>query len=51
MREGGSRAHRAEQDVDVASALVDMQSRETTLQAALTVTGRALNLNLLDFLR
>lgn len=40
-----------EQSVDLAQSLIEMQNRETTLQAALTATGRALNLNLLEFLR
>jgi flagellar hook-associated protein 3 FlgL len=40
-----------EQDADLAQSIVDMQARETTLQAALGAAGRALNLSLLEFLR
>lgn len=40
-----------EQDVDLAQSIVELQARETTLQAALGAAGRALNLSLLEFLR
>ncbi len=40
-----------EQDADLAQSIVDLQTRETTLQAALGAAGRALNLSLLEFLR
>ena len=40
-----------EQDADLAQSIVELQARETTLQAALGAAGRALNLSLLDFLR
>lgn len=40
-----------EQDVDLAQSIVELQAKETTLQAALGAAGRALNLSLLEFLR
>lgn len=40
-----------EQDADLAQSIVDLQQRETVLQAALGAAGRALNLSLMDFLR
>jgi flagellar hook-associated protein 3 FlgL len=40
-----------EQDADLAQSIVELQARETTLQAALGAAGRALNLSLLEFLR
>lgn len=40
-----------EQDADLAQSIVELQTRETTLQAALGAAGRALNLSLLEFLR
>lgn len=36
---------------DVADSIVHLQTQETALQAALGAAGRALNLNLMDFLR
>ena len=39
------------EDADVTKELVDMQTRETALQAALAATGRSLITSLLDFLR
>ena len=40
-----------ERDADMAASIVELQARETTLQAALGAAGRALNLSLLDYLR
>jgi len=39
------------QDADMAEQIVELQTRETALQAALGAAGRALNLSLLEFLR
>lgn len=41
----------SERDADLAHSIVELQARETVLQAALGAAGRALNLSLLDFLR
>jgi flagellar hook-associated protein 3 FlgL len=38
------------EDVDLVQAITDLQSREATLQAALSVTGRILQPSLLSFL-
>ena len=40
-----------EQDADMAQTVVELQMRETALQASLAAAGRALSLSLLDFLR
>ncbi len=40
-----------EEDADLAESIVQLQARETQLQAALGAAGRALNLSLLEFLR
>lgn len=40
-----------EEDADLTESIVQLQSRETQLQAALGAAGRALNLSLLEFLR
>ncbi|MPZ98534.1 MAG: flagellar hook-associated protein 3 [Dehalococcoidia bacterium] len=46
------RQHVAEiEEADMAEALVELQMRETALQAALGATGRSLNMSLMDFLR
>jgi len=39
------------EDADITKEVVDMQTRETALQAALAATGRSLTTSLLDFLR
>lgn len=39
------------EDVDIAQALIDVRAREFNYEAALSVSGRLLNLSLLDFLR
>jgi len=39
------------EDADITKEIVDMQTRETALQAALAATGRSLTTSLLDFLR
>jgi flagellar hook-associated protein 3 FlgL len=39
------------EDADITREVVDMQTRETALQAALAATGRSLTTSLLDFLR
>lgn len=39
------------EDADITREIVDMQTRETALQAALAATGRSLSTSLLDFLR
>jgi flagellar hook-associated protein 3 FlgL len=39
------------EDTDIVSAITDLKSREATLQATLSVTGRVLQPSLLDFLR
>ena len=39
------------EDADLSQEVVNMQTRETALQAALASTGRALTISLLDFLR
>jgi len=39
------------QDVDLSKAVVELQTHETAYQAALSATGRAMQFNLIDFLR
>ncbi|MFA7250118.1 MAG: flagellar hook-associated protein FlgL [Dehalococcoidia bacterium] len=39
------------EDADMSQEVVDLQTRETALQAALAATGRSLTTSLLDFLR
>jgi flagellar hook-associated protein 3 FlgL len=39
------------EEADFAASLVELQMRDTALQAALGATGKSLNLSLLDFLR
>ena len=39
------------EDIDLAEAIVRLQAQETTYQAALSSTGRTMQLSLLDFLR
>jgi flagellin-like hook-associated protein FlgL len=39
------------EEVDLTQEVVELQTRETALQAALAATGRSLTVSLLDFLR